>query len=109
MKMDEYQERAGRTNIYPDTSDGLHALVMGLCSESGEVADKIKKAIRDEHGSISSDREWAIVSEIGDVLWYVSQLASVLGVGLDFVARNNLNKLADRAGRGKIGGSGDER
>jgi NTP pyrophosphatase (non-canonical NTP hydrolase) len=82
---------------------------MGLCSESGEVADKIKKAIRDEHGSISSDREWAIVSEIGDVLWYVSQLASVLGVGLDFVARNNLNKLADRAGRGKIGGSGDER
>ncbi len=109
MDLNEYQEQASSTNIYPHGPAGLYAEVMGLCGEAGEVADKIKKAIRDERGSISSDREQALMSELGDVLWYVSQLSQTLGFRLSEVAEYNLGKLADRAERGEIGGSGDER
>jgi NTP pyrophosphatase (non-canonical NTP hydrolase) len=109
MKMDEYQERAGRTNIYPDTSDGFHAQIFGLCSEAGEVADKFNKRIRDYQGDIMPDITDEIIKELGDCLWFISQIALKMECSLEYVAECNLRKLADRADRGKIGGSGDER
>ena len=107
--MNEYQELASKTNIYPNTTDGFYAQALGLCSESGEVAGKIKKVIRDSKGNISSGAKEQIKSELGDVLWYVSQCANALGLSLGEVAEHNIRKLSDRNKRNKIGGSGDER
>jgi len=109
MELNEYQEQAGKTNIYPHGPAGLYAEVMGLCSESGEVADKLKKIIRDHDGTLSVDTREALAGELGDVLWYVSQVAGRLGFSLENLAVHNLGKLQARAERGTIGGSGDER
>ena len=108
MEFGEYQARARQTNIYPKSLDGLYAMIMGLCSEAGEVADKVKKAIRDNDGNIHASAG-AILHECGDVQWYLSQIADRLNTNLDDVADMNLRKLASRAERGKIGGSGDDR
>ena len=82
---------------------------MGLTGEAGEVADKVKKVLRDRDGVFDLERREAIKLELGDVLWYVAQLSSELGFELNEVAEANLNKLASRAKRGQIKGSGDER
>ena len=80
-----------------------------MTGEAGEVADKVKKVIRDRGGVFDADTREAIKLELGDVLWYVAQLASELGYDLDEVAEANLQKLSSRAARGRIGGSGDQR
>ena len=109
MDMNDYQENAGWTNIYPYGRAGLYAMTLGLCGESGEFADKMKKIIRDHDGLFKvGDRE-ALAGELGDVLWYVSQVAYRLGLDLSVVADKNLRKLKSRQERGVIGGSGDER
>ena len=90
----------GRNPIYP---------TLGLTGEAGEVADKVKKVIRDRCGVFDADTREAIKLELGDVLWYVAQLASELGYDLNEVADANLQKLSSRAARGRIGGSGDQR
>jgi NTP pyrophosphatase (non-canonical NTP hydrolase) len=90
----------GRNPIYP---------TLGLTGEAGEVADKVKKVIRDRGGVFDADTREAIKLELGDVLWYVAQLASELGYDLNEVADANLQKLSSRAARGRIGGSGDQR
>ena len=82
---------------------------LGLTGEAGEVADKVKKVIRDRGGSFDRETREAIKLELGDVLWYVAQLASELGYDLEEVAEANLQKLSSRAARGRIGGSGDQR
>jgi NTP pyrophosphatase (non-canonical NTP hydrolase) len=82
---------------------------LGLTGEAGEVADKVKKVIRDRQGVFDVETREAIKLELGDVLWYVAQLASELGYELDEVAEANLQKLSSRAARGRIGGSGDQR
>lgn len=82
---------------------------LGLAEEAGEVAGKFAKAIRDEGGVISEERKLAIVKELGDVMWFVAELATCLEVDLDLVAEMNLQKLASRKARGVIGGSGDNR
>jgi NTP pyrophosphatase (non-canonical NTP hydrolase) len=82
---------------------------LGLCGESGEVADKVKKVIRDQGGSFSPEVIEGLKLELGDVLWYVAQLASELGLDLDHVAQANLDKLASRAARNVLSGSGDLR
>jgi NTP pyrophosphatase (non-canonical NTP hydrolase) len=82
---------------------------LGLTGEAGEVADKVKKVLRDRDGVFDLERREAIKLELGDVLWYVAQLSSELGFELNEVAEANLNKLASRAKRGQIKGSGDER
>lgn len=110
MDLNTYQERAATTATFADTGILRTAyLALGLTGEAGEVAEKVKKAIRDEGGEISEEKKKAITLELGDVLWYVSQLARVLGVSLEEVAEGNLTKLADRKARGVIGGSGDAR
>jgi NTP pyrophosphatase (non-canonical NTP hydrolase) len=82
---------------------------LGLAGEAGEVAEHAKKAIRDDAGVVTEERRRAIAKELGDVLWYVSQLASELGLELDEIARANLEKLLSRQRRGVLSGSGDER
>ena len=77
---------------------------LGLCGESGEVAEKIKKYFRDEDYSKED-----IVKELGDVLFYVTALTNHIGSDLETVMRSNIKKLQDRKKRNKIQGSGDNR
>jgi NTP pyrophosphatase (non-canonical NTP hydrolase) len=73
------------------------------------VAEHAKKAIRDDGGQVTDERRAAMSKELGDVLWYVSQIASELGLDLDEIASANLEKLLSRQRRGVLSGSGDER
>lgn len=110
MDLNTYQDRAATTATFTDT--GILRTVyftLGLTGEAGEVAEKVKKAIRDEGAEITQEKKNDIQRELGDVLWYVSQLSRVMGFTLEEVAEANLDKLADRKARGAIGGSGDNR
>ena len=109
MEMNSYQYAARKTATYPDVGRNPIYPTLGLTGEAGEVADKIKKVIRDRGGVLDADTREAIKLELGDVLWYVAQLASELGYDLNEVADANLQKLSSRAARGRIGGSGDQR
>lgn len=111
MNLDEYQNGTAVTAIYPrhDTFVALTYLGLGLASEAGEVTGRLKKVIRDQKGELAPEVISALVFELGDVLWYIARLAAELGASLDDVAQLNLEKLADRAARGVIGGSGDHR
>lgn len=106
MDFNEYQEKAGLTAIYPNP---IVYPVLGLAGEAGEVAEKVKKVLRDCNGVFSEEKKLEIAKELGDVLWYLSQIAKDLGVSFNFVAETNLKKLEDRQNRGKIQGSGDNR
>lgn len=105
MDFNSYQRAAHETAIYPQEK-ALEYLTLGLNGESGEVANKVKKLIRDED---TAAKRQAAIAELGDVLWYVSELCTVCGVELAEVAHANLRKLADRKGRRALGGSGDDR
>jgi NTP pyrophosphatase (non-canonical NTP hydrolase) len=106
MKLDEYQERAGETAIYPD---GLNYPILGLAGEAGELCNKYKKILRDKGGEADINDMDELAKELGDVLWYVAQIATELDTDLEVVARRNLMKLEDRQNRGVLGGSGDDR
>lgn len=105
----EFASAAGRTARYPGRGSGdLTYPVLGLNGEAGEVAEKLKKVIRDKGGDVSESRE-ALIKELGDVLWYVAACAHELDVELSVVAQRNIEKLADRAARSALHGEGDER
>ena len=105
----DYETLAGETARYPGRSEGnLVYPVLGLNGEAGEVAEKLKKAIRDHGGDITSVRE-TLVKELGDVLWYLAACCHELGVSLEEVAAGNIAKLSSRAARGVIHGDGDNR
>jgi NTP pyrophosphatase (non-canonical NTP hydrolase) len=108
LELSEYQRLSRRTAEYP-REHWLTYPALGLAGEAGEVAEHAKKAIRDDAGMVSDERRAAMAKELGDVLWYVSQLASELGLELDHIARDNLEKLFSRQRRGVLSGSGDER
>lgn len=108
MTFDEYQRLALSTAIYP-TESGVVYPVLGLAGEAGEVADKVKKTIRDHGGRFDAERRHAIALEAGDVLWYLAALARELGMDLDEIARLNVEKILSRRDRGKIHGEGDGR
>lgn len=108
MNIDDYQESARKTAIY-DKRIGLVYCALGLTGESGEVADKVKKVLRDKEGKFTKEDLKEIAKELGDVLWYVSNLTHELGYTLSEVAQMNLDKLSSRDKRGVIGGSGDNR
>ena len=108
MELSEYQLLARRTAEYPRAA-WLAYPALGLAGEAGEVAEHAKKAIRDDGGEISDERRAAMSKELGDVLWYVAQLASELGLELEEIAQLNLDKLLSRQQRGVLSGSGDER
>jgi len=108
MRFDGYQEAARRTAIYADRHRVVYP-ALGLASEAGEVAGKIKKVLRDQDGDFERAPLEAIRDELGDVLWYVAVLAADLGLSLEEIAADNLAKLAARRERGTIGGGGDHR
>ncbi|MEB3321097.1 MAG: nucleoside triphosphate pyrophosphohydrolase family protein [Cyanobium sp.] len=109
MDLSTYQSRARGTARYPDAGANPIYPTLGLCGEAGEVADKVKKVIRDGGGVFTPGHVEALRLELGDVLWYLAQLATELGLDLNEVAAANLEKLASRAARNVIGGSGDQR
>lgn len=109
MDLNSYQSLARRTALYPDQGANILYPTLGLCGEAGEVADKVKKVLRDQGGDFSSAHKQAIALELGDVLWYVAQLADELGFSLQAIAELNLEKLQSRAARNVISGSGDDR
>ena len=109
MEFKEYQKRARTTAIYPNLGKNFVYPTLGLAGEAGEVAEKIKKVIRDAAGEVSPERKAELSKELGDVLWYVANLAEELGLNLDEIAANNLTKLKSRAERGQIHGAGDNR
>jgi NTP pyrophosphatase (non-canonical NTP hydrolase) len=108
MELSEYQRRSRRTAEYPREA-WLAYPALGLAGEAGEVAEHAKKAIRDDGGTVSAERKAALSKELGDVLWYVAQLATELGLDLEEIAQQNLAKLLSRQQRGVLSGSGDER
>lgn len=108
MQLNDYQNEAMRTAIYP-TAQAIEYTALGLVSEAGEVAGKVKKMIRDNGGILDADTRYALVDEYADVLWYVSEGLRALDTTLEVAAQRNLNKLADRQRRGKLHGNGDVR
>lgn len=109
MTFEEYQKKSRNTAIYPDLGSNFIYPVLGLVGESGEVAEKIKKVLRDEQGIITPKKKEEIKKELGDVLWYLSQIATELDLSLDDIAQTNIEKLQSRKLRGKLCGSGDNR
>ena len=105
----EYQSRACETAIYPKHR-AMEYITLGLTGESGEIANKVKKFIRD--GAVKDEylaKRIEIGYEIGDVLWYCAVLAEELEMNLGHIMEKNLDKLADRKKRGTLSGSGDNR
>lgn len=101
---DDYQDFTDTTAIYPE--DGaLEYLVLGLLSEAGEIAGKLKKSIRD---GVELDND-AFMAEVGDCLWYIARIAAEQDTFLSDVAKMNVEKLSSRLERNVLGGSGDER
>lgn len=109
MELNAYQEAAKTTAVYTSADQQLICTVLGLNGEAGEVAEKIKKVIRDKNSVIGEDDRREIQKELGDVLWYVAVLADTLGLNLESVAQMNLEKLRSRFQRGTIHGQGDNR
>ncbi len=105
----DYQNKARTTAFYPDLGNNLYYPTLGLCGESGEVAEKIKKIMRDNEGAVSDQHKAEILKELGDVLWYLSNLASELDLDLADVAEQNIRKLFSRKQRGRLKGNGDNR
>ena len=106
MEFNDYQNQAKNTAIYPKDKAVVYP-ALGLAGEAAEVENKVKKVLRD--GSEIKDVSKDIASEIGDCLWYISVLASDIGWDLESIAKLNIEKLTDRANRGKLSGSGDNR
>ena len=109
MRISEYQELSRRTATYPGAGDNIVYPTLGLAGEAGEVAEKVKKLLRDDDGVLSDERREALAGELGDVLWYVAQVATEAGLDLEEIAQGNLDKLLSRQQRGVLSGSGDSR
>ena len=108
MTLNQYQEKALKTAIYPEDKKIIYP-TLGLTGEAGEVADKVKKVIRDNNQEFTDEKKRQIALEISDVLWYCATLSHDLGYTLGEIGQMNVDKLASRQQRNKIGGSGDER
>lgn len=109
MKFSDYQKLIEKTAIYPHRGSNLSYPTLGLTGEAGEVADKVKKLIRDHDSILTPTLKQEMVKELGDVLWYLTALTLELGVNLEDVAKSNIKKLSDRKSRGVIKGNGDNR
>lgn len=111
MDLDEYQKQASAFDktTNEDRVYSLMYLSMGLAGETGEVVEKMKKIIRNENAEVSDDARELFKKELGDVLWYLSQMAKAFNIPFNVVAQANLEKLADREARGVLKGEGDVR
>ncbi len=109
MDMNEYQAEARKTAVYPAIGSNYVYPALGLCGEAGETAEKVKKLIRDSGGVITPEFQETIKKELGDVLWYVANLAVEVGLSMNDIATTNIQKLQSRQQRGVLKGSGDNR
>lgn len=109
MNFAEYQKEALKTAVYPNRRNNIIYPVLGLNGEAGEIAEKVKKVLRDKNGIIDDETRAAIKKELGDVLWYAAALCDELGLDMDDVAVSNIRKLKDRQVRDVLHGSGDDR
>lgn len=109
MDFSRYQSLARSTAIYPNLDHNLYYPALGLCGEAGEVAEIIKKVYRDSNGAPTTAQLQNLRKELGDVLWYLSNLTSEIGFELDSIAEENIKKLSDRQNRNMLHGSGDSR
>ncbi|MEK7636386.1 MAG: nucleoside triphosphate pyrophosphohydrolase family protein [Patescibacteria group bacterium] len=109
MTFEEYQKKSRETAVYPNIGSNFIYPTLGLAGEAGEVAEKIKKIIRDHEGVVKPEHRGEIKKELGDVLWYVAQISTELDLLIDDIAIANLEKLQSRKNRGQIQGSGDNR
>ncbi len=109
MNFNNYQTKSRKTAKYPAIGHPVIYPTLGLVNEAGEVAGKVKKIFRDKGGVIGEAEREALKSELGDVLWYIAQVCTELGLSLDDVAEHNIAKLYDRLERGTIKGDGDNR
>jgi NTP pyrophosphatase (non-canonical NTP hydrolase) len=106
---ESYQHESRKTWWRVNTDHPIIYPTLGLANEVGEVAGKIKKIFRDKDGVISEEDRQALKHELGDVLWYLTQICTELGISLEEVADANLEKLFSRLDRGTIKGDGDNR
>ena len=109
MDFKTYQRKARLTAQYPNLGSNNIYPTLGLVGEAGEVAEKVKKVIRDKQGIFDEESKKGIKKELGDVLWYLSNLCNEFNFSFEEVALQNLEKLSLRASKGKISGSGDDR
>jgi NTP pyrophosphatase (non-canonical NTP hydrolase) len=110
MDFGEYQKESKKTDLKVIINNSsLAYLTLGLSDEAGEVAGKIKKLYRDKNGVLSEEYKKEIVKELGDVLWYLTQISTNLGVTLEEVAQTNIEKLKARQEKNKLTGNGDNR
>lgn len=113
MDLRHYQTATVQTAIYPENGTGselaLAYTALGASNEAGEVAGKVKKILRDGWGDRPMEKKIQILDEVGDVLWYLSQVCNELGMDLSEAADRNLKKLNSRKERGVIQGNGDNR
>lgn len=119
--IDTYTRLTRETAIYPGANQqttteyewpnatALSYVSLGLVGEAGEIANKVKKVLRDDNGILTEDKRDKIVGELGDVFWYMARLCDELGVDPSVVLAQNVNKLFSRKDRGVLGGSGDNR
>lgn len=110
VDFEEYQRESIKTDLNVVVKESnLAYYALGLCDEAGEVAGKVKKLYRDYDGVLTEEYKKEIAKELGDVVWYLSQMCTKLGLSLEEVAQMNLDKLKSRLDRGKLTGSGDNR
>jgi NTP pyrophosphatase (non-canonical NTP hydrolase) len=113
VRLSDYQQAAHRTSLETTYGEGDVARLiyptLKLAGEAGEFAEKVGKILRDKAGSIADEDRTALADELGDVLWYVAEVATVLDLDLGAIGERNIEKLASRAQRGVIQGSGDRR
>lgn len=111
MNFNEYQKKAERTDTHVGAggNDRFFYAALGLAGEAGEVAEKMKKILRDHGGTVDAARREEMKRELGDVLWYLAKIAREFDIPLDDVAEANIEKLYSRMERGKLHGDGDTR
>lgn len=109
MNFADYQKKSRKTALYPDLNHNFVYPILGLVGEAGEVAEKVKRVLRDKEGVVDEETRAEIIKELGDVLWYLANLATELGVSLEDIAQKNVEKLQSRRERNKLHGDGDNR
>lgn len=109
LTFDDYEEKVMNLAFYPNKGNNIVYPTLGLCGESGEIAEKIKKVIRDKGGVVSDSDRVALGKELGDVLWYVVAAAFELGFSAEEIASMNIEKLYGRKEKGTLSGEGDDR
>jgi NTP pyrophosphatase (non-canonical NTP hydrolase) len=108
LRANEYQRWTRETAIYPKNESVMYT-ALGLAGEVGEVANVVKKILRDDNGIVTEEKQEKLKSELGDVCWYLARLTDELGLELEDILDANVFKLMDRKNRNQLQGSGDNR